>query len=130
MPEHVAQAHVEELEVVVHAQRVLRVEDELPTPRDESADRAKKEERRLRGDPRATDARAHLAPDELVEGDEGQRVQVGVGAELLRRRVVLVVLVAPVAAGHAAAEAVRDHLNVAVEFDVARERVVACAHEP
>ena len=38
---------------------------------------------------------------------------------------VLVVLVAPVAAGHAAAQPVRHHLQVPVQPDVARQRVVA-----
>jgi len=60
-----------------------------------------------------------------MESHEGQCLQVGIGTELLRRRVVLVVLVAPVAARHAAAEAIDDHLQVAVDLDVARERVVA-----
>eukprot|EP00966_Prymnesium_polylepis_P080632 1868443-Prymnesium_polylepis.1 len=60
-----------------------------------------------------------------MEGDERQRLEVRVGAELLRRGVVLVVLVAPVAAGHAAAEAVDQHLQLPVDLDVPRQRVVA-----
>ena len=60
-----------------------------------------------------------------MKGDEGKRLQIGVGPQLLRRGVVLVVLVAPVAAGHAAAQAVDHHLQMTVDLDVPRERVVA-----
>mmetsp|Transcript_24064 Transcript_24064/g.71315 ORF Transcript_24064/g.71315 Transcript_24064/m.71315 type:complete len:262 (-) Transcript_24064:286-1071(-) len=123
VPERVPQRHVAELELVAHAEGVLRVLHELPAEGDEGGDHAAEEERRLPREPRLARA-ARLCTDEAVEGDERHRLQVRVGAELLGRGVVLVVLVAPVAAGHAAAKAVDDHLHVPVQLDVARERVV------
>ena len=63
--------------------------------------------------------------DEFVECDERQSLQVWVGSQFLRCRVVLVVLVAPIAARHTAAEAIHEHLDVAVDLDVPGERVVA-----
>jgi hypothetical protein len=66
-----------------------------------------------------------------VEGDEGKRVKVNVVLELLRRRVVLVVLVAPPRPRHAAAEAVDGDLDRAVDADPASQRVVpTLVHEP
>ena len=70
VPEHVAHGHPEELHVVVHAERVVRVLDKLPPVGDEGRDDAAKEEGRLQLEPRLV----ALLADDLVEGEEGQRL--------------------------------------------------------
>mmetsp|Transcript_28222 Transcript_28222/g.65961 ORF Transcript_28222/g.65961 Transcript_28222/m.65961 type:complete len:216 (-) Transcript_28222:256-903(-) len=101
---------------------MLRVHDELPAEGDERGDNAAEEKGCLPRDPRLV---LCFAGDERVEGDQRQSLQVWVSTQLLRRRVMLVVLVAPVAAGHTAANAICDHLQVPIHLDVPRQRVVA-----
>mmetsp|Transcript_986 Transcript_986/g.2681 ORF Transcript_986/g.2681 Transcript_986/m.2681 type:complete len:377 (+) Transcript_986:272-1402(+) len=128
--EHVAERHRNELAVPFGPERVARVEVHLPARRDEEA-RHGDEEVALQLQPTLRERPLGLGRDPGVERDERQRVEVDVVLELLGRRVVLVVLVPPPGAAHAAAHAVDDLLQKPVELDVARERVVArLVHEP
>jgi len=132
VPENVAHSHVEDLNKIVHTKRVIWVLNELPPVRHEGADRTRKKQRCLSFEPELAKSRANTLADEFVECDERQSLQVWVGSQFLRCRVVLVVLVAPIAARHTAAEAIHEHLDVAVDLDVPGERVVAafCCSQP
>mmetsp|Transcript_31640 Transcript_31640/g.75290 ORF Transcript_31640/g.75290 Transcript_31640/m.75290 type:complete len:213 (+) Transcript_31640:206-844(+) len=76
VPDGVAHRHPSELEVVLNAQRVVGVEDELPGEGDQRGDDAPEEERRLRREPQVG---ALLAEADRVEGHQRHRRQVRVG---------------------------------------------------
>mmetsp|Transcript_12830 Transcript_12830/g.43442 ORF Transcript_12830/g.43442 Transcript_12830/m.43442 type:complete len:326 (+) Transcript_12830:743-1720(+) len=128
--DRVAHGERGQLLVVLGAQHVPGVEVELP-PEGHDERGHGGEELGLHPDPALEQGAPDLLRDPGVEGDEREGVQIHVMLELLRRGVVLVVLVAPPGARHAAAHAVEHHLERAVRRDVARQRVVAAlVHEP
>mmetsp|Transcript_18635 Transcript_18635/g.46523 ORF Transcript_18635/g.46523 Transcript_18635/m.46523 type:complete len:236 (+) Transcript_18635:1005-1712(+) len=133
--ENVTQAHPAKLDVVLRAQRVPRVEVQLPKQGDQQADQ-RAEEVHLVIQPQLCPIRDFpLSPDQLlprfrlrhracVKRHQWQGIQIHVVPHLLRRRVVLVVLVTPPRGRHSAAQAVEELLQELVQFHLPGQRVM------
>mmetsp|Transcript_18217 Transcript_18217/g.33689 ORF Transcript_18217/g.33689 Transcript_18217/m.33689 type:complete len:202 (+) Transcript_18217:258-863(+) len=103
---------------VLGANDVTGVKKRGPAKSNQKACYGSKQER-LRLEPVRLEASGlDVLGDLLVERDKGQGVQVDIVFQLLRGSVVLVVLVTPPRAAHAAADTVRHFLQASIERDV------------